>query len=336
VVFWLNTIPKVGQEHSPKNLVFGDQLLHYKVVCRIPFGAYAQVHDDRSITNSMESRTTGAISLGTTGNEQPVPRDVIDRLDELTANEPDYENDINIEEKEEDNNDQVREANEEEIDVNPPNVNIEDEPRPTIETEENNNNDLNNGENDEFEKEENEVEVANEDMQENAHGYNLRTNRIRDYSHCFTFLSVQAGLKQFGQKGKEAILEELRMFLAEKVFAYIKNPTPEQKRKALRIHCFLTEKRDGRVKARAAADGGSQIRYNEEETYSPTVRLESIMLSSLIDAMEHRYVAMIDIKGAFLKAKVPDDLELVVKMDGELAVAFAELNPEFQPDIKGV
>jgi hypothetical protein len=171
----------------------------------------------------MESRTTGAISLGTTGNiqgthrflslrtgeiivkrtwnELPVPRDVIDRLDELTANEPDYEIDINIEDEEEDNNDQDREANEEEIDVNPPNVNIEDEPQPTIETEENNNNDLNNEENDEFEQEENEVEVANEEMQENAHGYNLRTNRIRDYSHCFTFLSVQAGLKQFGQKG---------------------------------------------------------------------------------------------------------------------------------------
>ena len=78
------------------------------------------------------------------------------------------------------------------------------------------------------------------------------------------------------------------------------------------------------------------LSQNEEETYSPTVRLESIMLISLIDAMEHRYVATIDIKGDFLKAKVPDDLELVVKMDEELAAAFAELNPEFQPDKKGV
>jgi hypothetical protein len=277
VVFWLNNIPKVGQEHSPKDLVFGDQLLHYKVVCRIPFGAYAQVHDDQSITNTMESRTTGAIILGTTGNiqgthrflslrtgeiivrrtwnELPVPRDVIDRLDELTANEPDYENDINIEDEEEDNNDQDQEANEEEIDVNPPNVNIEDEPQPTIETEENNNNDLSNEENDEFEQEEKEVKVENEEMQENAQGYNLCTNRIRDYSHCFTFLSVQARLKQFGQKGKEVILEELKMFLAKKVFAYIKNPTPEQIRQALQIHCFLTEKQNGRVKARAVADG---------------------------------------------------------------------------------
>jgi hypothetical protein len=45
---------------------------------------------------------------------------------------------------------------------------------------------------------------------------------------------------------------------------------------------------------------------------------------------------MIDIKGAFLKAHVPDDLELIVKMEGELAELFAELNPEFKLDEDGV
>ena len=45
---------------------------------------------------------------------------------------------------------------------------------------------------------------------------------------------------------------------------------------------------------------------------------------------------MIDIKGAFLKAHVPDDLELIVKMEGELAELFAELNPEFKLDEDGI
>jgi hypothetical protein len=49
------------------------------------------------------------------------------------------------------------------------------------------------------------------------------------------------------------------------------------------------------------------------------VKLESIFLNAFIDAHEGRHVIMIDIKGAFLKAKVPDDLELIVKMTGELA-----------------
>jgi hypothetical protein len=70
------------------------------------------------------------------------------------------------------------------------------------------------------------------------------------------------------------------------------------------------------------ADGRSQVRYMEEETYSPTVKLERIMMCSLIDALEKRYVVTVDIKGAFLKADVPDDLELLVKM--ELADLFVE------------
>jgi hypothetical protein len=42
----------------------------------------------------------------------------------------------------------------------------------------------------------------------------------------------------------------------------------------------------------------------------------------MIDALEGRYVTTVDIKGAFLKAKVPEDLELLVKMDGESASIF--------------
>ncbi len=62
--------------------------------------------------------------------------------------------------------------------------------------------------------------------------------------------------------------------------------TSNHKRKALMIHCFVVEKRDGRIKARAVADGRTQQRYTEEETYSPTVKLESILLNAFVDAYE--------------------------------------------------
>lgn len=164
--------------------------------------------------------------------------------------------------------------------------------------------------------------------------YNLRPNRARDYR--FAFLSVREGLKRFGQKGKEAILDELNLFLNEKVFKNVRNLMEEKQWRVLRIHCLLTEKRDGRIKARAVADGRSQIRYTMEETYSPTVKLESIMLCTLIEALESRYIATVDIKGAFLKAKVPENMELIVKMDGGLAETFSELNPEFELDANGM
>jgi hypothetical protein len=143
-------------------------------------------------------------------------------------------------------------------------------------------------------------------------------------------------LKKFGQKGREAILDELKLFLDEQVFKTVKNITDEQQKRALWIHCILTEKRDGRIKARAVADGRSQMRYTMEEIYSPTVKLESIMLCTLIEALEGRYVATVDIKGVSLKAKVPDDMELIVKMDGELAETFVKLNPIFTLDEHGM
>jgi len=334
VVFWLNNIPKMGQDYSPRDLIFGEKKLNYKTLCRIPFGAYAQVHDDQSVTNTMESRTTGAISLGGTGNiqgtykflslrsgeiivrrtwtELPVPRDVIERVEELAINEPEYNDadDKNEEEVDEVDDNCDPEIAEEERLIDRNELGESGVIETENEKEENNQIDFNT-EHQEQKFEQQEVdEQLNDDEKEltEAGPYDLRPNRIRDFSYRFAFLSVREGLRKFGELGRIAIVEELQLLLNEEVFIFMDSLTDEQKQRALRIHCFLTEKRDGRIKARAVADGRSQKRYLEEETYSPTVRLESIMLCSLIDALEQRYVATIDIKGAFLKAKVPGDL----------------------------
>jgi hypothetical protein len=64
VVFWLNNIPKEDQNESPREMIIGHQVLDTKMVCKIPFGAYAQVHDNNDITNTMIQRMTGGINLG--------------------------------------------------------------------------------------------------------------------------------------------------------------------------------------------------------------------------------------------------------------------------------
>jgi len=92
-------------------------------VCQIPFGAYAQVQNDREITNTMRSRTTGAISLGATENTQgtyrffnlstgelivrrkwtelPIPQEVIMRLQDMTYAELDQNSKVSFEGDEE-------------------------------------------------------------------------------------------------------------------------------------------------------------------------------------------------------------------------------------------
>jgi hypothetical protein len=154
--------------------------------------------------------------------------------------------------------------------------------------------------------------------------------------HKFAFLSVHAGVNKWGDKEGEAIRDELKMLTKEELFKEIKKPTVEQKKNALMIHCFAMEKRDGRFKARTVADGRSQQRYTEEETDSPTVKLESRMLNAFVDAFEGRHVVMVDIKGAFLKAKVPKNMELMVKMTSELAQIMCEINQGMEGDEQGI
>ncbi len=81
-----------------------------------------------------------------------------------------------------------------------------------------------------------------------THGYNLRPNRGRDYSHKFAMLSLKAGIKRWGNKAKEVMLDELRLFLSEEVFKQLHNPTRKQMEIALCIHCFVIKKRDGGLK----------------------------------------------------------------------------------------
>jgi hypothetical protein len=153
--------------------------------------------------------------------------------------------------------------------------------------------------------------------------------RTRDYSYHITMLSMKSGLEKWDEKAKDALLDELNLFLEQEVFEQIAKPSDDQKSTALRVHCFMTKKRNGRIKARAVADGRSQTRYLEEQTSSLTVKLEIIMLCGLIDTLEGRSVTTVDIKGAFIKAQVTEELELLVKMDGELAEIFCDLNPKF-------
>jgi hypothetical protein len=105
-VFWLNTVPPVDgvTTMSPRKLIAG-QKLNYNKHCRLEFGAYTQTHEVHD--NSMSERTTGAIALRPTGNQQggyffmslatgrrlnrkpkdwtelPMPQEVIDRVHTL-------------------------------------------------------------------------------------------------------------------------------------------------------------------------------------------------------------------------------------------------------------
>jgi Reverse transcriptase (RNA-dependent DNA polymerase) len=74
---------------------------------------------------------------------------------------------------------------------------------------------------------------------------------------------------------------------------------------------LIKEKRCGKLKARLCADGRRQrTLYSKEETTSPTISINGLLLSMMIDAKEQRDVATADVQGAYLNGLM-DDFVLV-------------------------
>ena len=79
--------------------------------------------------------------------------------------------------------------------------------------------------------------------------------------------------------------------------------TTTQRREALGYLMFLKQKRSGKIKARGCADGRPQRAYiPQEDARAPTVSTEAVFMTAVIDAMENRTVAVVDIPEAFMQA----------------------------------
>ena len=71
-VMWMNSFPVksgISEKWSPREIVSRHKL-DAKMHCKVPFGAYCEVHVDPDITNTMDPRAEWGICLGPTGNMQ--------------------------------------------------------------------------------------------------------------------------------------------------------------------------------------------------------------------------------------------------------------------------
>jgi hypothetical protein len=99
---------------------------------------------------------------------------------------------------------------------------------------------------------------------------------------------------------------------------------------------LIKEKRDSRIKGRTCANGSKQRKYlKEEETIaSPTVALESLLTSLVIDVFEGRDVGTFDVPGAYLHAEMPKDKRILMVLRGEFVDIMCLVNPEYKKYIK--
>jgi hypothetical protein len=165
--------------------------------------------------------------------------------------------------------------------------------------------------------------------------YDLRPRRPRDYGHLhnmidnteLTQMSMKQGLKTFGAEGHDAVLSEMKQLYDQGVIEP-KDPNSlsvEDKRGALEYLMFLKKKRSGKIKGRGCADGRKQRVYTaKEEASSPTVSIEALMMSCVIDAKEERDVATSNIPGAFMQADM--DKIVYMRLEGVMVDMLVELD----------
>ena len=98
---------------------------------------------------------------------------------------------------------------------------------------------------------------------------------------------MKAGLKGWGNKGKQEVSKELSQLHMQDTFRPINSKTLSKTEYeiVLESHLFLKQKRDQSIKGRMVA-GGNKQRGNIDKTdaTSPTSALESVLLTSTIDA----------------------------------------------------
>ena len=91
---------------------------------------------------------------------------------------------------------------------------------------------------------------------------------------------------------------------------------------------FITEKRNGDIKARKVADVSKQRSYDgydKSDGSSSAVATDSIFLTGVVDAREGREVAILDIANTFLRAE--NDERILLFLRGKLTEMMVKIDP---------
>jgi hypothetical protein len=177
---------------------------------------------------------------------------------------------------------------------------------------------------------------------EPSHKYNLRnTPQRQKWKEKFGFTlwglpvlttySVKNGIKEFGAEAIDSMKKEMNQLHQKGVFEPVKYSelTNKQKVRMLRSLMFLKRKRNNILKSRFVANGSMQIRMmSAVDPSSPTVSTEALFITAAIDAVERRYIATVDIEGAYLHAKMLG--EVLMKIDPVIAQILVTIDPIYK------
>jgi hypothetical protein len=153
-----------------------------------------------------------------------------------------------------------------------------------------------------------------------------------------TTISQKKAIKMFHTEAKDTMFEELYT-LYKNGTAHpvdIKSLTSSQLKKVIRSFMFITEKKDAdgrhiKLKARLVAMGNQQHKGELiGDVSSPTISTANMYTVVAIASAERRSVLTADVTAAFVKAKVPAGVEILVKLDKINAQILCQIQEKYK------
>ena len=105
---------------------------------------------------------------------------------------------------------------------------------------------------------------------------------------------------------------------------------------------FLEEKQDGKIKGQTVAVVNKKFTYiPKEDSSSPTVSTESILLTSIVNADKNRDIVVINIPNTFIHTRIQEEKNMeIIKLCGVWVNILCKISPNYNPyvtrDKKGV
>jgi hypothetical protein len=122
-------------------------------------------------------------------------------------------------------------------------------------------------------------------MKNNTYEYDLQA-----VEYIMMQLTLKNVLKLWGNDAQLAMEAEVKQLYWQNSFKPVNwnKILPKKKKAILESHIFVKKKRSGEVKARKVASRNKQCDFiDKEDTSSPTVTQDSVVLTCMIDAKEN-------------------------------------------------
>jgi hypothetical protein len=146
--------------------------------------------------------------------------------------------------------------------------------------------------------------------------------------------SLAKGIKAFGADVHQAAHEKMQQVHDCVVFIplLVEELTPIERKRAMESLIFLTEKKDGTIKAKTCANGRTQREYtNCNKAASPTAMTESHMITAVLNAKQDCDILPANIPNALVQTEIEEkDIRkrTIMKIRGQLINMLVDIAPE--------